>query len=103
MLTIMNSISFVRRIILSAAALPVAAVLAGCTIEKDTAPSLTGPSEFGLSLTLAATPDTLSRDGSSMSVVTVTARNAEGGPVAGQRIVLGLTPANGGTISASEV
>jgi PKD repeat protein len=77
--------------------------VSACNIKSEEIPSISGPSEFGLSLSLAASPDTLRRDGGSQSVVTVTANNAEGRPVAGQRISLGLTPGNGGTLSASEV
>jgi PKD repeat protein len=99
----MKSTSIVPRFIQTACILPLAATLAACSVAKDTPPLLTGPSEFGLSLTMAATPDVLMRDGSSMSTVTLTARNADGGGVAGQRVMLGLSPSNGGTLSNHEV
>ncbi len=99
----MKSTSIVRRFVLTASVLPLAATLAACSIEKDMPPSITGPSEFGLALTMTATPDILMRDGSSMSVVTLTARNADGGALAGQRVMLGLSPSNGGTLSDYEV
>ena len=35
------------------------ALAAGCSVEEAPAPSLTGPSELSLSLTVAATPDTI--------------------------------------------
>ena len=53
----MKSTSFVRRVVAGAAALPLIAALGACSVEKAVPPSLTGPSEFGLSLTLSATPD----------------------------------------------
>ncbi len=99
----MKSTSIVRRIILAASALPLAATLAACSIEKDMPPSIAGPSEFGVALTMSATPDILMRDGNSMSVVTLTVRNSDGGAIAGQRVMLGLSPSNGGTLSNYEV
>ena len=60
----------------------------GCTMDNGEAPSLTGPSEFGLSVTMTASPDRLPRDGSSQSVVTVTVRDASSRPVSGQRLEL---------------
>ena len=35
---------------------------AACTIDKTKAPALAGPSEFGLSLELSATPDAVKRE-----------------------------------------
>jgi PKD repeat protein len=99
----MKSTSIVRRIILAASALPLAATLAACSIEKDMPPSIAGPSEFGVALTMSATPDILMRDGNSMSVVTLSVRNSDGGAIAGQRVMLGLSPSNGGTLSNYEV
>ena len=52
------------------AALLAALVISGCNIDKQTAPSAIGPSEFGLSVTLSASPDQLPRDGSASSIVT---------------------------------
>jgi len=59
----------------------VAAVALGasaCTVKKTEAPALTGPSELGLSLTVSATPDILTQDGSSQATVTVVARDSAG-------------------------
>jgi PKD repeat protein len=77
--------------------LVVAAVLAaGCTVKKSTPPALTGPSEFGLSLSLAANPDLISQDGHSQSVITIQARDANGAPV--QNLVLRLDMAVNGVV-----
>ncbi len=59
--------------------LPIATALAltGCTHGTST-PSGTGPSVLGLSLTVEASPDVLNLDGASQSVITVTARDANG-------------------------
>jgi len=48
----------------------------GCQIAEQSPPSLTGPSELGLSLTLEASPSLITQDGFSFSRVTVTARDA---------------------------
>ena len=77
------------------------AVLAsGCTIQEQTAPALSGPSELGLALTVVAHPETLPRDGSSMSSIVITAFDANGKPKPGQRMILS---ANAGTLNPTEV
>ena len=54
------------------------AVAAACTMKKQEAPGLSGPSEFATSITIAVTPDTITQDGASQSIVTVTARGPNG-------------------------
>lgn len=62
-----------------------AAVLAllGCGLSRMDAPTVTGPSELGLAISLTATPDTITQDGSSQSVVEVVARDALAQPLRG--------------------
>ena len=86
----------------AALALGVSLCLAGCALDNVDAPALTGPSEFGLSVTATATPDRLPRDGVSQSVVTLIVRDAQNRPVAGQRLTLGVTPA-AAALSVTEV
>ena len=74
-----NSIVLHRRAI-GAAVLLLAAMAASCGLEKQSAPDLAGPSEFGTSLTITATPDSLIQDGASQSVINVQARDANGTP-----------------------
>lgn len=64
-------------------ALAVAALLAtaSCTMKSQEAPPLTGPSEFGTSIGVAATPDVLQLDGASQAVVVVTVRDAGSQPL----------------------
>jgi PKD repeat protein len=82
-------------------ALAACVFLAGCTLEDGSAPQdLTAPSEFALSVTMTAAPDSVPRDGASQSVVTVTVRDAAGSPVAGQRLTLTTTV---GSLSDSSV
>lgn len=83
----------------------VALTVAACALDKQEAPALSGPSEFGLALTMTASPDQLPRDGRSQSVVTVTVRDSQGRPVSGQRVAVSL-PVNapaGAFLSQSEV
>lgn len=65
--------------------LVVAAVgaLAACGLEKQSAPSLTGPSGLALSLAVTATPDIISQDGVSSSSVQIVARDANSQPITG--------------------
>lgn len=56
-------------------------VLAACTMKKQEAPPLTGPSEFGTSITIQAAPDVITQDGASQSLITITARDASGQPL----------------------
>jgi PKD repeat protein len=64
-------------------ALAVIAVSAACTLKEQETPALTGPSEFGTAITIAVTPDVLKQDGSSQSIVTITARGPNGEPLSG--------------------
>jgi PKD repeat protein len=64
----------------------------GCGLEGQGAPDLSGPSGLAHAFSLAASPTQLPRDGSSQSVVTVTATDVTGGPLAGQRYRLAVTP-----------
>ena len=80
--------------------LAVVALAAGCSVANQEAPSLSGPSGFAQSLVVTAAPQVLARDGSSMSTISVTARNADGSPMAGRRLLLS---ASAGTLLSSEV
>jgi PKD repeat protein len=55
-----------------------AAIGAGCTMTEIDPPPLAGPSEMSLSLAITANPDVLSLDGSSQTLVTIEARDANG-------------------------
>jgi PKD repeat protein len=56
---------------------------AGCSLDKQAAPPLTGPSELGLSLGVTATPDVITQDGQSTATITIKALNEIGLPKAG--------------------
>ena len=92
--------------LIALAGLVLASIAGGaCSLDKQEMPALSGPSGLALSITMAATPDSLPRDGSSQSVITVTARDPEGRPLAGQRLslMLGNNAPQGATISQTEV
>ncbi len=59
-----------------------AAVVAGCTMADSTPPPLAGPSEMALSLAITASPDVLSLDGASQTLIAVEARDHNGQPAA---------------------
>jgi hypothetical protein len=78
-----------------------AAALAGCTLNKQEEPALSGPSGLSLSMTMSAAPDHLMQDGSSQAVVTATVRNAQGEPVSGLGINWSVVPSDGSQIDPS--
>ena len=83
-----------------AAIVAVAVFASACAVDNQEAPALAGPSGFAQSLSVTAAPQVLSRDGSSMSTISVIARNADGSPMAGRRL---LFSAPAGTLVTSEV
>ena len=83
-----------------AAIMAVAVFASACAVDNQEAPALAGPSGFAQSLSVTAAPQVLSRDGSSMSTISVIARNADGSPMAGRRL---LFTAPAGTLVTSEV
>jgi hypothetical protein len=68
-----------------------AAVTVNCGLDKQSAPPLAGPSEFGTSITLTATPDTLLQDGTSHASIRAVVRDASGEPVRGLQIMFAGT------------
>jgi PKD repeat protein len=54
--------------------------LAACSLDKQTAPPLAGPSELALSLSVEVTPDIITQDGVSVATVTVKAKDSVGQP-----------------------
>lgn len=78
------------------------AAFGGCTVDKQSAPDLAGPSTLGLAIEIKATPDVVLRDGISTSTIEVTMRDAEGRLVA-DRTVYFAPQLNLGTLSAQAV
>lgn len=85
-------------------AVAAATLVVGCSMEKQTPPSLTGPSELGLSIGVTATPDVITQDGQSQATIDVFARDANGQPMTDPvsfraEIYAGGTPVDFGTLS----
>ena len=88
---------------LAAAAL----LVSGCTVKKQETPPLTGPSELSTAISIQVSPDLLAQDGASQSLVTITARDANGQPIRSQSMRVDLrvggVPVDFGTLSARSV
>lgn len=69
--------------------------LAGCSLDKQTVPALSGPSELATSLKMQAIPDVLTADGLSTSAITVTAFDQNGRPRPGLPIFFAIADAQG--------
>ena len=72
--------------------------LGGCTLDKQSAPPLAGPSELALSIALSVTPDIITQDGHSQSAIDVVARDANSQPVRGLTLRLDLVDADNAAI-----
>jgi len=66
------------------------ALTTACTVHQDGVPSLTGPSEFGLSINITATPDSISQDGASQSAIVVFVRGPNGESLSGVALRLDI-------------
>ncbi|HZB26147.1 MAG TPA: PKD domain-containing protein [Vicinamibacterales bacterium] len=84
-----------------------AGMLSGCTMKSQDAPDLSGPSEFATAISVSLSPDVLTQDGASQSVVTVTARDSNAQPVRSlplrAEIRVGGTIADFGSLSARSI
>lgn len=94
-----------NRTLLAALAAVVGA--AGCTLDSPEPPAPTGPSTFGLSISVTASPDILPEDGVSQSVIRIRARDANGQPLANVPLrvdtMVGSTIVDFGMLSARNV
>ncbi|PYR89305.1 MAG: hypothetical protein DMF84_25255 [Acidobacteria bacterium] len=85
----------------------VLACLSACTLKKQETPSLTGPSELGTSVRLSVSPDVLSLDGASQSIVTIQTSDQNGQPLRNvslrAEILLNGTLVDFGTLSARNI
>jgi hypothetical protein len=81
-------------------AMLLAGSVAACSVDKQQAPALVGPSGSAQSVTLSASPDHLAHDGTAQSTVTVTVLDANAQPVSGLRVGVA---ANTGTLSNVDV
>jgi PKD repeat protein len=77
-----------------------ALALSACTVHSTQVPALSGPSGLGNNITIAVSPDVLTQDGASQSLVTVMAIGPNGQPVANQSMRLAVV-VNGGITTDS--
>lgn len=81
--------------------------LSGCSLDKQAAPAMTGPSELGLSLNVTATPDIITQDGASQATVIVHARDAHSQDKSGVTLriqtYVGGVPVDFGVLSSKTV
>lgn len=91
----------------AALAVGLLASMVACTVHEQETPSLTGPSEFGTSIGVQVSPDVLAQDGSSQSLVTITARDSNGQPLRSlslrAEISVGGVASDFGSLSARNV
>jgi hypothetical protein len=77
----------------------VAVVLAlnGCGVDTVEIPEFDGPAEFALSVGLTASPDILTADGFSSSLIQATVRDSNGNAVSGRQVFVAITDQAGRT------
>jgi hypothetical protein len=76
--------------VLAAVAAAAALTLVGCGLDDESLPALGGPSELGTALDMSATPDVLSADGFSTSLIQVRVFDQNGQTVANKAILLSI-------------
>jgi hypothetical protein len=70
-------------------------ILNGCGLEEIEIPDLLGPAGLGLNVRLTATPDIITADGFSTSVVQATVRDQNGRPVSGREFFFSVADEDG--------
>jgi hypothetical protein len=80
--------------------------MAGCGLDDVEIPELSGPSELGLALKITVTPDVVTADGFSTSLVQVQAFDQNGGAATNRQILLAIADGTGnfadlGTLNAT--
>ena len=75
-----------RHTLLKRAAAGALLLLGACSLDEKQVPQLSGPAELGLSLKLTATPDVITADGNSSSLIRATVYNNNGQLVQGREI-----------------
>ncbi len=94
----MAVVSWIR----GAVVVALAAVASSCSVERQAAPELSGPSELAQSVAIAATPDRLVQDGASQTVVSVIARDHQAKPIVGLRVRWQVDASDGQRIETAD-
>jgi hypothetical protein len=68
---------------------------AGCGLDGVEIPEIDGPSELATAISLTASPDLITADGLSTSLITATVRGPNGEPIAGREIFFSIADASG--------
>ena len=96
-----------KRTLVASALAAVLFAAGACGVHQTSTPSLTGPSDFGLSVTVTASPDSINQDGGSQSAIRVTARDAGGRAISGETfridVMAGGSQVDFGTLSARTI
>lgn len=90
-----------QRLLSAVTSAAVLVLMAACSVHNTPTPSLTGPSGLGTNITVSVSPDVLTQDGVSTSLVTVTATNSTGQPIPTLSIRLAVEVNGGITTDAS--
>ncbi|MET0556741.1 MAG: PKD domain-containing protein [Vicinamibacteria bacterium] len=88
---------------LSALALGLLLALNGCGLDKVDVPDLDGPSELGTGIRMTASPDIVTADGYSSSLIQVHVQDQNGSPAVGRQIFVAVADANGNTADIGEL
>jgi PKD repeat protein len=78
------------KVLRAAPALAAAVLVAACTVHQADTPGLAGPSEFGVSVSMSASPDTLTQNGSDRSTIVVSLRGPNNQPMPNQTLHLDI-------------
>jgi hypothetical protein len=101
----MTNESLLRRGSWTKVAGALAAVLAlnGCGVDKVEIPEFDGPAELALSVNLTASPDILTADGFSSSLIQATVRDQNGSLVSGRQVFVAITDNGGRTADIGQL
>lgn len=87
----------------AAVAAAMALALNGCGLDKVEIPDFEGPAELAFSLRLTASPDIVTADGFSSSLVQVQARGPNGEALVGRQIFMAIADSNGRTADIGQL
>jgi len=87
----------------AAIAVAIALALNGCGLDQVEIPDFEGPAELALSLKLTASPDIVTADGFSSSLVQVQVHGPNGETLAGRQIFVGIADPNGRTADIGQL
>ena len=87
----------------AAACMLLALAHSGCGLDKQTIPDLSGPSELATAVNLSASPDVITADGFSTSLIQVQVFDQNGSPAGGRAILLAITDTSGNFVDLGAI